>query len=251
VVVADTYEQYRKRSDNRVRFQPVAREERQRLTQLNREVQSEREQRQTVELRGRERDNDGVRSTEGRAVTAQIPKSAIVAKPARESRRVPPPIPEQQVQTRREAQGRDGDGRRERQERERQRTEARQLQQEPQVQRQQPQVQRQPQVQPAPQQRPQPERQVQTAPQTQQRVQPAPQAQQRRVPSMPHQGREEQRVAPGRVAQSPVVITEESQRNARAAEVRRNQSPQQDRGKHGMKGAEHLKQGGKKDRKDQ
>ena len=249
-VVADTYEQYRNRGDNRTRFQPVAREERQRLTQLNREVQSAREQRQTVELRAPERDNNGVRSTEVRAVTAQIPKSAIVAKPVKESRRVPPPIPEQQVQTRREAQGREGEARRERQERERERTETRQLKQEPQVQRQQPQAQVQPQVQSAPQQRQQPERQVQTVPQPQQRVQPAPQAQQRRVPSMPQQRREEKPVAPERMAQSPVVITEESQRNARAAEVRRNQPPPPDKGKQGKKGAEHLKEGGKKDRED-
>jgi hypothetical protein len=53
------------------------------------------------------------------------------------------------------------------------------------------------------------------------------------------------------MAQSPVVITEESQRNARAAEVRRNQPPQQDKAKQGKKGAEHLKQGWKKDREDQ
>jgi hypothetical protein len=67
---------------------------------------------------------------------------------------------------------------------------------------------------------------------------------------MPQQRREEKRVAPERMAQSPVVITEESQRNARAAEVRRNQPQQPDKGKQVKKGAEHLKQGGKKDREE-
>lgn len=81
-VVANTYDQYRSRPDRPVRFQTVDRNERQALVQRNREVQTSREQRRTLEATTRE--NAGARINEGRAVRAQIPKSTIVSKPVRE-----------------------------------------------------------------------------------------------------------------------------------------------------------------------
>jgi len=113
IVVANTFEQYRKRTDNSVRFQSVSRDERQRFGQRTREVQSSRERRQTVELQAPNRGN--VRANEARPFRAEVPKSSIVAAPVRDSRSrpelTPPraprePRPDSSVQLPREPQRR-------------------------------------------------------------------------------------------------------------------------------------------------
>jgi len=83
VVVANTFDQYRRRTDNPVRFQSVDRTERQTLVQRNREVQASRQQRQALET-ARPSESVTVRPNETRAVRAEVPKSSIVAKPVRD-----------------------------------------------------------------------------------------------------------------------------------------------------------------------
>jgi hypothetical protein len=261
VVVARTIDQDRRRADNPVRYQAVAREERQRLVERNREVQTSREQRRTVEVRPAAQETTGRRADEGRPFTAQVPKSSIVSKPVRDLQAPQIPSQEQRVprgdsraQPRREAQEKQRDA--QEQERKQGRRQA--------------QTQSVPTPAPTPTPTPAPTtpqrteeaprvRQVPSAPQQQRQVQaPRQERQGREVqavpqptpPQQPQQQRpvpsisQERRATPqppGRMAQSPNVITEESQRNARPVEPHLNQSRPQPNPKHEKKGAEHLK----------
>jgi hypothetical protein len=80
VAVATSIDQLAKRKDSPMRFQPVARDERQKLAQRGREVQESREQRRTVEARGVDM---AVRKPGAvfEPAKVQLPRSPIVARP--------------------------------------------------------------------------------------------------------------------------------------------------------------------------
>jgi hypothetical protein len=85
VLVAAPIEQVAKRKDSPMRFQPVAKEERQQMTQRGQEVQKSREQRRTLEARA-----DTATTTPGKAIEpakVKMPRSPIVAKAANQSGR--------------------------------------------------------------------------------------------------------------------------------------------------------------------
>ncbi len=95
VVVAAPISQVARMKDGPVRFQPVAKEERQQLAQRGQEVQKVRDQRQTLEARTVE----PAPGKPGKAVDparVQLPRSPIVAKPASQSgkNQVPPKAPQ-------------------------------------------------------------------------------------------------------------------------------------------------------------
>jgi hypothetical protein len=284
VVVANTFDQYRRRGgDNQVRYQPVAQDERERLVQRNREVQTSREQRRTIEVNSPATERARADAT---PLTAQVPRSSIVAPPVREPRLAPPevqraPRPDPTVQPRQEApQAQQNPRNRGQQNRERDRS-APQASQSvptrnptptptpapapaPSVQprsapttpqrersvptRPEPQPQNSAPVVPTPQ--PQPQRQPQPQPQRQQpsqpvqpRVAPSAPPREQRAPVTQPERSVPTRSAPERPAQ---VAPPQSQRNAnpRAAEVRRNQSNPGN----GKKGAEQLRDHGNRDR---
>jgi hypothetical protein len=89
VLVATSIDQLAKRKDTPVRFQPVAREERQQLAQRGQEVQKSRDQRRTVEAKAVDTSarKPGV-VFEPAKVT--LPRSPIVAKPANQRNQSPP-----------------------------------------------------------------------------------------------------------------------------------------------------------------
>jgi hypothetical protein len=81
VLVATSIGQLARRNESPMRFQPVAREERQKLVQRGQEVQQSRDQRRTLETRSGEL----TARTPGRVFEpdkVRLPKSPIVAKPA-------------------------------------------------------------------------------------------------------------------------------------------------------------------------
>ncbi len=95
LVVATPFEQLAKGAENPIRFQPVARDERQRLAQRGQEVQQNRDQRRTLESK--------VAATPDRRVNAvveparvQLPRSPIVSKSGNGSGRnsAPPTAPQ-------------------------------------------------------------------------------------------------------------------------------------------------------------
>lgn len=92
--VAVSIDQLTKRKDGPMRFQPVARKERQQLVQRNQEVQKSREQRRTLEAKGDQLSapRPGVRPA---PTKVQQPRSPIVAKPASklEKNQAPPKTP--------------------------------------------------------------------------------------------------------------------------------------------------------------
>src|SRR6185295_12770902 len=81
VVLVTPIDQLAKRKDSPMRFQPVAREERQRISQRTQEVQKSRDQRQTLEAKSMDA---APRKPGGtfEPVKVQLPKSPIVARPA-------------------------------------------------------------------------------------------------------------------------------------------------------------------------
>jgi hypothetical protein len=81
LVVATSFDQLAKRKDSPLRFQPVAKEERQQLAQRGQEVQKSRDQRRTVEAQAVD---TTVRKPGGVFEPAKVtlPRSPIVAKPA-------------------------------------------------------------------------------------------------------------------------------------------------------------------------
>jgi len=80
VLVATSIDQLAKRKDGPLRFQPVAREERQKLAQRGQEVQKSRDQRRTLEARPVDM---AARKPDGpfEPSKVQLPRSPIVAKP--------------------------------------------------------------------------------------------------------------------------------------------------------------------------
>jgi hypothetical protein len=93
--VAAPIDQVAKRKDSKVRFQPVAREERQQLAKRGQEVQKSREQRRTLEAKatGPIAQKPGEISQPAKV---QIPRSPIVAKPVNQlSRNQAPPAAQQ------------------------------------------------------------------------------------------------------------------------------------------------------------
>ncbi|MDO8541487.1 MAG: hypothetical protein Q7S40_13695 [Opitutaceae bacterium] len=95
VQVAISIEQLARSKDSPVRFQPVAREERQQLVQRRQEVQTSRVQRSALEARA---EDTKVRSPGAimEPVKVPLPRSPIVAKPASQLRRnqAPPAAPQ-------------------------------------------------------------------------------------------------------------------------------------------------------------
>jgi hypothetical protein len=95
VVVATSIDQLAKRKDSPIRFQPVAREERQKLAQRGQEVQKSRDQRQTLEAKA----VDTAARKPGAAfepAKVQLPRSPIVGKPANQlAKNQTPPKPQQ------------------------------------------------------------------------------------------------------------------------------------------------------------
>ena len=89
--VATSLDQLTKRRESPMRFQPVAKEEKQKFAQRNQEVQKSRDQRRAVEAKAID---TGARK-QGRAVEPdriQLPKSPIIASPARQlDRKQTPP----------------------------------------------------------------------------------------------------------------------------------------------------------------
>ncbi len=112
VLVATPMDQLVKRKDSPVRFQPVAKVERQQLAQRSQEVQKSRDQRQTLEAKAVDttaRKSGGVLEP----AKVQLPRSPIVAKPANQMGRnqAPPkaqqaPKPDLKVQPKSEPTGR-------------------------------------------------------------------------------------------------------------------------------------------------
>jgi hypothetical protein len=93
-LVATPIDQMAKRKDNPLRFQRVAKEERQKLAQRGQEVKKSRDQRRTVEANVSDsvaRKSNGV----SEPATVQLPRSPIVAKPANRlgKNQAPPPAP--------------------------------------------------------------------------------------------------------------------------------------------------------------
>jgi hypothetical protein len=112
VLMATSIDQLVKRKDSPMRFQPVAPKERQNLAQRGQEVQQSRDQRRTLEVKAA----DTATRKPGRAFApakVQLPRSPIVAKPARQLGRneTPPkaqraPKPDLKVQPKAETPGR-------------------------------------------------------------------------------------------------------------------------------------------------
>jgi hypothetical protein len=93
VEVAARFDQVARRQDGPMRFQPVAREERQQWTQRSQEVQRSREQRRTLETQGGERTAQRPNQIAA-PVKAELPRSPIVAKaPNQLGRNESPPRP--------------------------------------------------------------------------------------------------------------------------------------------------------------
>jgi hypothetical protein len=93
-LVATSIDQLAKRKDGPMRFQPVAREERQQLARRGQEVQTSREQRRTLEAKT----SDTPARKPGTVfepVKVTLPRSPIVAKPANQlgKSQAPPPAP--------------------------------------------------------------------------------------------------------------------------------------------------------------
>jgi hypothetical protein len=116
-IVATSIDQLAKRKDTPMRFQPVAREERQKLSQVSREVQTSREQRRTLEAKAA---NTDIRKPGEVFAPAQVqlPQSPIVAKRANqlaknqappEAQRAPKPDPKFQPKSEPSARQPDGD----------------------------------------------------------------------------------------------------------------------------------------------
>ncbi|MDD5260797.1 MAG: hypothetical protein PHD76_03015 [Methylacidiphilales bacterium] len=112
VTVAMPLGQLAQRKDNPVRFQPVAREERQKLAQRGQEVQQSRDQRRTLEAKTVD---TAARTTGGVAtpVKVQLPRSPIVAKTTNQmgSNKTPPealqaPKPDLKLQPKSDTSGR-------------------------------------------------------------------------------------------------------------------------------------------------
>jgi hypothetical protein len=95
VVVASRFDQLAKRSDSTMRFQPVAREERERLAQRSQEVQRSREQRRTLETSVADASSRRPNQTSEPA-KVQLPRSPIVSKPVNQLERsqTPPKAPQ-------------------------------------------------------------------------------------------------------------------------------------------------------------
>jgi len=112
VIVATSINQMAKRKDSPMRFQPVAKAERQKLAQRGQEVQKSRDQRRTLEARAADtttRKPGGVIEP----AKVQLPRSPIVAKPASQLGRnqAPPkaqqsPKPDPKFQPKAETSGR-------------------------------------------------------------------------------------------------------------------------------------------------
>ncbi|HEY5914407.1 MAG TPA: hypothetical protein VJA21_27775 [Verrucomicrobiae bacterium] len=112
VLVATPISQLAARKDSRMRFQPVAKQERQQLAQRGQEVQKSRDQRQTLEARA----VDTSARKPGQVIEpakVPLPRSPIVAKPANQLARkqAPPqaqraPKPDLKIQPKPETSGR-------------------------------------------------------------------------------------------------------------------------------------------------
>ena len=81
VLVAMSIDQLAKRKDSPLRFQPVAKDERQKLVQRGQEVQKSRDQRQTLEAKAVDTSSRKLGAVIA-PIKVQLPKSPIVAKPA-------------------------------------------------------------------------------------------------------------------------------------------------------------------------
>jgi hypothetical protein len=110
VMVAAPISQLAKRTDSPVRFQPVAQQEREQLSQRSRELQTSRDQRRTLEDKPMETRKPGATIEPAKV---QLPRSPIVAPPANQLGRnqAPPkpqttPKPDLKVQPRAEPPGR-------------------------------------------------------------------------------------------------------------------------------------------------
>jgi len=95
MLVAAPIDQVAKSKDSKVRFQPVAREERQQLAQRGQEVQKSREQRRTLEVKAAAPTGQKPGAA-FQPAKVEIPRSPIVAKPVNQlSRNQTPPAAQQ------------------------------------------------------------------------------------------------------------------------------------------------------------
>jgi hypothetical protein len=107
LAVATSFTQLSKQKDSRVRFQPVAKEEKQKITQRRQEVIQSRDERRTLETSAAVETptaGKGKATRQIQPTTAKLPKSPIAAV-EQSGKALPPPTPKQAVQppSRREA----------------------------------------------------------------------------------------------------------------------------------------------------